>query len=195
MRSFYGKAGNAKLRGKKSMLLQCGCCVARDFRLQELIRSQQKEIDIFNKKGNDMEEKQEKTLAVYKMSNLLTDLPKIYCNEFFDILFDGDRYFAYGDAEKNISIPVDSIFNEELGYIPKGLDSTLALTAVVQIVDEKGGEGQGDYYRVVYEFSYPDSTVEYIDIEGHYSSYDGVDFSLHHPVLVEPKFKTIQVWE
>lgn len=194
MRSFYGRAGNAKLRGKKSMLLQCGCCVARDFRLKELIKNQQKEIDIFNKKGNDME-KQEKTLAVYKMSDLLTDLPKMYCNEFFDILFDGDKYFAYGDAEKNISIPVESIFNEGLGYIPKGLDSTLALTAVVKIVDEKGGEDQGSYYRTVFKFEYPDNTTEYVDIEGYYSSYDGVDYSNHQPVLVEPKYKTIQVWE
>jgi len=31
-RSFWGKAGNINLRGKKSLRLRCRCCVCQDLR-------------------------------------------------------------------------------------------------------------------------------------------------------------------
>jgi len=195
MKSFYGNAGNVKLKGKKSKVLQCGCCLAQDFRLRELIRGKQNEIDIFNKKGNDMEEKQGNTASVYKISNLLQDLPRLYCNHFFRLIFNGDRYFCYGWSSVGINIPLEELFNKDLGYVPEHIDPNLSLIASVEIVDEQGGEDQGSYYRKVFRFEYPDNTTEYVDIEGYYSSYSGIDYSNHQPVLVTPKYKTIQVWE
>lgn len=195
MKSFNGNAGNVKLKGKKSKVLQCGCCLAQDFRLRELIRGKQNEIDIFNKKGNDMEEKQDNTVSVYKISNLLKDLPSLYCNDFFNLIFNGDIYFCYGLSSVGIDIPLEKLFNKALGYMPEHITPNLSLRASVEVVDEQGGEDKGSYYRTVFKFEYPDNTTEYVDIEGYHSSYSGIDYYNHQPVLVEPKYKTIQVWE
>ena len=150
----------------KSKLLQCGCCLAQDFRLRELIICKQNEIDIFNKKGNDMEEKQDNTASVYKMSNLLQDLPSLYCNDFFKLIFNGDIYFCYGVSSVGINIPLEKLFNKALGYVPENIDPNLSLVASVEVVDEQGGEDQESYYRTVFRFEYPDNTTEYVDIEG-----------------------------
>ena len=45
MKSLPNSGGNAKLRGKLSRRMSCGCCVAQDFRGREAWRLAAKEID------------------------------------------------------------------------------------------------------------------------------------------------------
>lgn len=45
----------------------------------------------------------------------------------------------------------------------------------LSIVDSYGGEGEGEQYWAVYEFSLRDETV-YVQFDGFYSSYNGAEF-------------------
>ena len=49
MRSGWFKAGQFNLRGKKSRLLSCGCCVARNFKDRELEKEHKKEMRKYKK--------------------------------------------------------------------------------------------------------------------------------------------------
>lgn len=43
----------------------------------------------------------------------------------------------------------------------------------VEVVEDFGGEGQGDLRYVVFSVKFTDETVKYFRQEGYYSSYDG----------------------
>lgn len=62
----------------------------------------------------------------------------------------------------------------------------------IEMVNQEGGEGKGEYYEIVNHFI--DYDV-YIKLIGWYSSYDGVDFSGNDYEEVIPKQKTITVYE
>lgn len=49
MKSAPIPCGNVKMKGKKTKLLSCGCCVAEDFRFSELIKQAKKDIEYFKK--------------------------------------------------------------------------------------------------------------------------------------------------
>ena len=54
MKSAPIPCGNVKMKGKKTKLLYCGCCVAQDFRFTELLKQANKEINSF-KQGEKYE--------------------------------------------------------------------------------------------------------------------------------------------
>lgn len=65
-----------------------------------------------------------------------------------------------------------------------------------EVVQVKGGEGQGDRATVVFRFvpAGSDSTL-YFRVDGYYTSYDGVDFSYSTLREVQLKEKVIKVYE
>lgn len=66
------------------------------------------------------------------------------------------------------------------------------LNLIINLSDQKGGEGQGEEYWSVYEFSSPEQTV-YIKFNGYYQSYEGATFTEFFEVF--PTQKTITVYE
>lgn len=63
-------------------------------------------------------------------------------------------------------------------------------------VDSYGGEGCGDTYYNVVQFrdtSNPDDAIVTVKLNGFYASHYGTDY--HDYNFVEPKQKTITVWE
>ena len=58
--------------------------------------------------------------------------------------------------------------------------------------DHHGGEGEGEYYYSVYEFT-KSGESEFIKFEGSYYSYAGTEFDSWF--FVTPKSKTITVYE
>lgn len=66
------------------------------------------------------------------------------------------------------------------------------LNLIINLSDQRGGEGQGEEYWSVYEFSSPEETV-YIKFNGYYQSYEGATFTEFFEVF--PKQKTITVYE
>ena len=59
-------------------------------------------------------------------------------------------------------------------------------------VEQNGGEGEGERWNSVKYF--PDHDV-YININAHYTSYDGCDFNYYDFQEVRPQQKTITVYE
>jgi hypothetical protein len=69
------------------------------------------------------------------------------------------------------------------------------IDGVIETVETRGGEGQGDQYVVVLKLTTTDDEVQYFRIDGYYSSYDGVDFSYADLYEVRPREKTIITYE
>jgi len=64
----------------------------------------------------------------------------------------------------------------------------------VEVIDNVGGEGQGDHVHLVFKVTSPKGGVRHFKIDGYYSSYEGTDWD---GVLyeVEPREKTVTVYE
>lgn len=62
----------------------------------------------------------------------------------------------------------------------------------VKLVDDYGGEGQGDDYYTVFGFTKGDETV-YVKFEGYYASHYGSEYQSWS--FVKPVKKTITVYE
>lgn len=58
-------------------------------------------------------------------------------------------------------------------------------------VEHYGGEGQGDVYYTVWGFTKGDDIV-YVQFDGFYSSYDGVEYERYE--IVQPEQQTITVY-
>jgi len=64
-----------------------------------------------------------------------------------------------------------------------------------EIVDEYGGEGMGESYWYVFKIKHPDHDEPvFIRFDGRYDSWNGSEFSDEFRI-VEPKQKTITVYE
>lgn len=62
--------------------------------------------------------------------------------------------------------------------------------------EQVGGEGEGDHYHIVFSITNKDTSEKvFMKIDGYYSSWEGTDFYGNEPYLVEPKNKTIVVYE
>lgn len=80
--------------------------------------------------------------------------------------------------------------NVEVNKITYGEETLLVTT-----VEEYGGEGCGDDYWMVCKLENEDgSLIGYLRWDGWYGSYDG-GYLESDPFWVEPKEKTITVWE
>ena len=97
--------------------------------------------------------------------------------------------FAYWESDKfediNENYIKDKCTLEEAEAIVEELGE-------VEEVDQYGGEGQGETWYSVKLFK--DHGV-YIRIDGYYESYNGVEFDQGYGEVVEPKQKTITVYE
>jgi len=88
-------------------------------------------------------------------------------------------------AEQILEVVADKLNVEEFGYGDFNFD--LLGLGGIKVVDEYGGEGQGDDYWTVYHFV--DHDV-YIRVEGWYSSYNGAEFDNYgFEVRPEPVMK------
>lgn len=86
---------------------------------------------------------------------------------------------------------IDAEKLDELGD-GKGSDFSIQEIGEVEIVDDYGGEGEGDtLYNV---FFFKDHNI-YIQINGFYSSYDGCDWSYATWREVKPVEKLVTVYE
>ena len=92
-------------------------------------------------------------------------------------------------AEQILEVVADKLSENEFGDQDFDFDS-LEL-GEIKVVDEYGGEGQGDEYWVVYHFVEHDI---YIRVDGWYSSYEGSEFE-DYGYEVRPTEKTITVYE
>jgi hypothetical protein len=61
----------------------------------------------------------------------------------------------------------------------------------VSLVDQHGGEGEGDQYWTVCRFE-ADGEVLYMEFRGWYASYDGAEYTGYS--FVEPKTKEVVVY-
>lgn len=62
----------------------------------------------------------------------------------------------------------------------------------VEVVDQQGGEGEGDDAHIVVHF--PNRNL-YVKLEGYYASYSGFEWDYGNYYEVKPKEKTITVYE
>lgn len=64
----------------------------------------------------------------------------------------------------------------------------------IKLIDEKGGEGEGEEWYAVFHFKAHDI---YIKVNGYYTSYDGTEFEGGWGCCneVTPKKESITVWE
>lgn len=90
----------------------------------------------------------------------------------YDIIVEADKVEEYRDF-------LNESWDEDVIEIPYK-DSIITLT----IVDQYGGEGQGDTYWVVFSAKYNDEKTFY-KIDGWYASYSGHEFYDYVPVKVE----------
>lgn len=64
----------------------------------------------------------------------------------------------------------------------------------ITVIDQEGGEGEGDHYHIVFKIErkgYEDTYIKYV---GHYSSWDGTEWYDTFNV-VRPKEITVTVYE
>lgn len=59
---------------------------------------------------------------------------------------------------------------------------------VIIEVDREGGEGEGEYYHIVFKIDHPEHGVGYIKVVGYYDSWNGTEWynqpTMCHPVEV-----------
>jgi len=65
---------------------------------------------------------------------------------------------------------------------------------VVTVVDEYGGEGQGDEYWIAFRVEFAEGPIRFFRMNGYYASYDGGTFDGPFEE-VQPVEKTITVFE
>lgn len=65
-----------------------------------------------------------------------------------------------------------------------------------EITEDFGGEGMGDHCHYVIKFTRKSDSEDfvYVQFNGYYSSYDGLDYSYGDRYIVEPYEKTIRAW-
>lgn len=93
--------------------------------------------------------------------------------------------YSYGDV-----FYIMFFHNEIYGDIKESIEKDLNCT--INIVEDVGGEGQGETYYLVYSFTFPEDTI-YVKFDGSYYSYDGATFDEFFQVT--PAQKTITVYE
>lgn len=67
----------------------------------------------------------------------------------------------------------------------------------VKVIDNVGGEGEGDHRHLVFQLTPTDGNeeVQYFKLDGYYSSYAGTEWDDSDLYEVRPKQKTITVYE
>lgn len=126
-------------------------------------------------------------------------MKKLTADEILDIIKENytEDAFARGEWDEAInSCKVTREEADELGmsfYALKGQRNREALgLGRVELVDSYGGEGQGETWYAVWHFVNHDV---YIRIDGHYTSYNGVDFYQGYGREVRPVEKVVTVFE
>ncbi len=97
------------------------------------------------------------------------------------------KFFDNADSEV-----LNDFFFDEFSWsaeVPKELADA---GIVFDLVDEYGGEGEGDRFDKTYKFSDGSSDV-FIKFWGWYASYDGATYENWH--FVTPKQKTVTVYD
>jgi len=84
------------------------------------------------------------------------------------IQYEYDKIHGDGEAEDN-AITLTYLNGHELS--DSGIDES-----IVKLIDEKGGEGEGDYYHHVFEVNHPKYGVVSLKAEGQYDSWNGVEW-------------------
>lgn len=99
--------------------------------------------------------------------------------------YDPDEVDAYGYSSVDWS-EVAYNFN---GWRPKYPDGVIeGYDGTVEVVEDFGGEGEGDQCHVVFKFTPVDGSAQYFRVDGYYQSYDGKsweDSDLHEVRAVE----------
>jgi hypothetical protein len=65
---------------------------------------------------------------------------------------------------------------------------------IIEIVDQVGGEGEGDHWHSVFKVSEHYKPDRYFYIPGYYASYNGTDIEWDDIYEVEPYEKTVTDW-
>jgi hypothetical protein len=83
----------------------------------------------------------------------------------------------------------EDIEDPDWGEIGSSLDTSVG---EVKLIEDVGGEGQGDHAHVVIQTV---ATGQFFRINGYYSSYDGTDWYDSELHEVQPVTKTVVVYE
>jgi hypothetical protein len=65
----------------------------------------------------------------------------------------------------------------------------------VEVIENVGGEGEGDHRHLVFHLTAADGDCQYFKLDGYYSSYGGTEWDSSDIYEVRPKQKTITVYE
>lgn len=136
---------------------------------------------------NNMEDK----VIKYRIGDLIKENPDMSCSHFIQIFLDDelDR-----EDEQHILINLADEYSKADLEITDSIKDWDIMYYTVNLVHQKGGEGQGEYYVEVFEFTYADGTSEFISIEGRYNSWDDTDYDGYKPKIVKPVQKLVTVW-
>jgi len=135
----------------------------------------------------------ENTIVNYTIGTLINEKPEMSCSDFIEIfLKDG----VFGDRdEEHYSINLEDKYRKVFLETTQSIKSGDILYYTVRQVDQDGGEGQGEFYREVFEFTYADGKSEFIAVEGRYDSWDDTDYDIYEPKVVQPVQRLVTFWE
>jgi len=136
---------------------------------------------------NNMEDK----VIKYRIGDLIKENPDMYCNHFIQIFLDDE---VDREDEQHILINLADEYSKADLEITDSIKDWDIMYYTVNLVHQKGGEGQGEYYVEVFEFTYADGTSEFIAVQGIYNSWDDTYYDRHKPKVVKPVQKLVTVW-
>lgn len=85
----------------------------------------------------------------------------------------------------------EEIVGERYNSETKSYETAEFSIGKIEIVDQEGGEGQGDHAHIIVKVD----GEQYFELDGYYSSYDGFSWDSREWYEVEPATKTVTYYK